>query len=159
MDERYPNWIQKYLINNRLIWEKGLKNTFQEFEKKFTLHDSYWVELHYNVAHDDTAILVIDWDIVWLPSYVKQQLNSDISLVLLLIKLYQVKQISTSGYHHWKEPFPIQRGISDYEIQIIDHQHLLIVSDFYGGCVEIIFSGFASFLAVTQEQLILDLIN
>lgn len=157
--ERYPSWVHNLLINNNLLWEKGLKSTFQEFGKTFTLHDSHWVELHYNVAYDDTAILVIDWDNVWLPNYLKQQLNPDVSLILLFIKLYQVKQISTSGYHQWKESYPIHRGISDYEIQIIDQHSLLVISDFYGGCVEIIFSGSTSFLSVTQEQHVLNLIE
>ncbi|MEM9275710.1 MAG: hypothetical protein AAGA80_22535, partial [Cyanobacteria bacterium P01_F01_bin.143] len=57
-DYDYPLWLGDYLIQDKLPWNKGLSIGFQEFQKKYTLHDSCWIGLFYDVGDRATVTLV-----------------------------------------------------------------------------------------------------
>lgn len=68
----HPNWFYGDLVEDCLPWQQGKKMTFEEFHQKYTLHDSYWIGIFFNVAYEQTATLAIEWDAVWLPERLKQ---------------------------------------------------------------------------------------
>jgi hypothetical protein len=53
----YPGWVYKELVEDYLPWEQGEKVSFIEFNKKYTLHDSGWIGIFFNVAYEQTATL------------------------------------------------------------------------------------------------------
>jgi hypothetical protein len=63
----YPVWVYRELVEDYLPWEEGRQINFVEFNKKYTLHDSGWIGIFFNVAYEQTATLAIRWDAVWLP--------------------------------------------------------------------------------------------
>ena len=62
--EGFPNWLGNSIINNDLPWEAARTYRLDGFLEKYTLHDSYWVTIHHDVAHYNYAILVFEWDAV-----------------------------------------------------------------------------------------------
>ena len=153
-DDDYPLWLGDYLINNKLPWEKGLNISFQEFAQKYTLHDSCWIGLFYDVGDRASAIIIINWDAVWLPDSIALSNFQVQEWPFLFIKIEKVKEISTSDY--FNDDYP-NWSICDYQIELIDKQQLLIISSCMGGDVEITFSGEIIFLALDCNRNILDI--
>jgi hypothetical protein len=142
--EDYPLWLGNSIIQNKLPWKEGLNISFKEFDELYTLHDSGWIGLFYDVGNIGSVILAIDWDVVWLPSSVKRT-NS---VIFLFIRIDKVKEISTSGYIDNNIPHFV---ICDYQVESIEEQKLLIISSCMGGDVEITFSGEVIFLALDRD--------
>ena len=154
VDDDYPDWLGNDLINDRLPWKKGLHISFLEFAKKYTLHDSCWIGLFYDVGERASAILVINWDAVWLPDSIALSNSKVQEWPFLFIKIEKVKEVSTSDYFNddyanW--------SICDHQIESIDEQQLLIISSCMGGDLEIIFSGETTFLALDSDRNILNI--
>lgn len=149
LEDYYPKWLGQSVIEDDLPWNFAECLTFQEFSETYTLHDSIWVTIYQNVAYDDSVTLVIRWDAVWLPDEVAASTSFVADWPLLFIKIENVHQISTSGY---RDVGGIQRGIGKAEIEGVDGKQLLVISDHYGGNVEIIFSGKLSFLALNRNK-------
>ncbi|MBD2201477.1 hypothetical protein H6G33_02510 [Calothrix sp. FACHB-1219] len=70
--------------------------SFSQFYEKYTLHDSHWLGIFYNVAYEQAITLAIQWDVFWLPEEIKQN-TSDNSLYLF-IRLTGIEQVSTTNY-------------------------------------------------------------
>ena len=83
----YPFWLGKDLIRGRLPWEEGLQINFAEFSKKYTIHDSCWSGLYFDVPNCASVTLTIQWDTHWLPDSIVLS-NPD---VYLFIKIEQVQ--------------------------------------------------------------------
>jgi hypothetical protein len=149
---QYPEWLYQSIIEDTLKWDEAEKLSFQEFSGKYTLHDSYWIGLFYDVAYEDNAILAIVWDAVWLPDDIALSTTVVSQWPLLFIKVGKVLQVSTSGY---KDVGGISRGIARAEVVEVDEKHLLIISDHYGGSVEISFSGKLQFLCLDRGRKVL----
>jgi len=150
----YPDWLGNDLINDRLPWEKGFNISFEEFSKKYTLHDSCWIGLFYDVGDCASVTLIINWDAVWLPDSIALS-NSEVQeWPFLFIKIAKVKEVSTSDY--FNDDYP-NWSICDYEIELIDEKQLLIISSCMGGDVEITFLGEMTFLALDRDRKILDI--
>lgn len=127
--------------------------SFSEFAGKYTLHDSCWIGLFYDVSDRASAILVVDWDAVWLPDSIALSTSEVQEWSFLFIKIEKVKEVSTSDYFdddgNW--------SICDYQIESIDGQQLLIISSCMGGDLEITFSSETTFLALDRDRNILNI--
>ena len=146
----YPSWLGNDLINHKLPWEKGLQIGFSEFSKTYTIHDSCWTGLYFDVPNCSSAILIIQWDDHWLPDSII--LNN--SCIYLLIKLKQVNDVLTSGDF---DEYSSQGFICSHEIETVDEQQLLTINSCARGIVEITFSGETTFLALDRDRKIIDI--
>ena len=149
---QYPDWLYQSIVEDSLNWDEAKEYSYQEFSEKYTLHDSYWIGLFYDVAYESNLILAIVWDAVWLPDDIARSTSSVGEWPFLFIKVQEVSQVSTSGY---KEIGWISRGIATVEIEDIDGKRLLVITDHYGGNVEITFSGRLKFLGVDRTRKVL----
>lgn len=150
--EDYPQWMGDYVIDDKLPWEQGLSVDFEEFQKKYTLHDSVWIGLFYNVGSDASVTLVIQWDAFWIPEEISKSTSKVDEWPFLFIKIKKVTEVSTAGY----SDIP-QTAICGCEIEPIGDRYLLIISGCSGGDVAITFSGNTIFLALDCNQNILDI--
>lgn len=50
--------------------------SFGNFNEQYTLHDSCWIGIFYNIGYEQAITLAIDWDSVWLPDEIKKVLPS-----------------------------------------------------------------------------------
>ncbi len=153
-DEKYyPNWVYESIIEDFLLWESAKIYSYEEFSKKYTLHDSIWIGLFSNITYEDSAILAIIWDSCWLPDEIAESTSEVVKYPFLFIKLENVTQILTRNY---KDIGGIQRGISNSRFSLLDSgEQSLIVIDHYGGEVEAIFKGEIKFLGLNREKKIL----
>ena len=150
--EQDLDWLYGAVIRDTLPWGEGKGYSFQEFSEKYTLHDSIWVGVFYDVAYEDSAVLAIIWDAVWLPDELTQSTSAVGEWPLLFIKVGGASQVSASGY---QDIGGIQRGIAGAEIVKVDGTDLLVVTDHYGGSVEISFTGNLMFLALDRDRRVL----
>lgn len=155
-EEKYfPDWLFESIIEDFLPWQSAKNYSYEEFAEKYTLHDSLWIGLFANITYEDTAILAIIWDAVWLPDEIARSTSNVLEYPFLFIKLEKTHQIITRNY---QDIGKIQRGISNAEFSIIkDGKKSLIIFDHYGGEVEVIFSGEIKFLGLNREKQILQI--
>lgn len=155
-EEKYfPDWLHEAIVEDFLPWESAKNYSYEEFSEKYTLHDSLWIGLFANITYEDTAILAIIWDAVWLPDEIAESTADVLKYPFLFIKLKRIKQILTRNY---KDIGNIQRGISNAEFSILeDDKKSLIIIDHYGGEVEIVFSGEIKFLGLDREKKVLSI--
>lgn len=147
----YPAWLGNDLINDRLPWEKGLKIDFSEFSEKYTLHDSGWIGSFYDA---ENAIIIVEWDSVWLPDSIALNTSQVREWPFLFIKIENVQSVSISDEFNldianW--------SICGCQIEKIDEKQLLVISNCMGGDVEIIFFGETFFLALDRDRKVLDI--
>lgn len=146
------NWLYEAVIRDTLPWGEAKGCSFREFSEKYTLHDSVWVGVFYDVAYDDSAVLAIIWDAVWLPDELAQSTSVVGEWPLLFIKVGGASRVSTSGY---KDIGGLQRGIAAAEIKEAGGTDILVITDHYGGSVEVSFSGELMFLALDRDRRVL----
>ena len=94
----HPDWFYREIVEDYLPWEQGRKTNFTEFNKKYTLHDSGWIGIFFNVAYEQTATLAIRWDAVWLPDEIAESTSIVSNWPYLFIQLKNIEQFSTSNY-------------------------------------------------------------
>lgn len=153
--EYYPKWLYEAIVEDFLPWEKAQTLSYKEFSDKYTLHDSIWIGLFANVTYEDTAILSIIWDAVWLPDEIAESTSEVMNDPFLFIKLEKTKEIITRNY---QEIGNIQRGIAKSEFNKFDkNKKSFIVYDHYGGEVEIKFCGQMKFLGIDREKQVLEI--
>ncbi len=152
-ENEYPNWIYKSLIEDDLPWEDTSNINFIEFDKTYSLHDSHWLGIFYNIAYEQSATLAILWDEFWLPDRVKEKIAPDYNRIFLFVKLMVVEQISTNNFDSSYELY--QKCISTCDIEIIDDRKFLAIDDVVGGQVNIIYSGREKFLAIDSKRRVL----
>ena len=150
--EQDVDWLYGAVIRDTLPWGEGKEYSFQEFSEKYTLHDSVWVGVFYDVAYEGSAVLAMTWDAVWLPDELAQSTSAVGEWPLLFIKVGGASHVSTSGY---EDIGGLQRGIAGAEIEDVDGTNLLVVTDHYGGSVEVSFCGKLMFLALDRERRVL----
>ena len=148
----HSDWVYREVVEDTLPWSEAKEYSFQQFSEKYTLHDSVWIGLFYDVAYENNIIMAIIWDAVWLPDEIAQSTSIVAEWPLLFVKIENVSQVSTSGY---KDIEGLQRGIGTAEIEEVDGTHLLVISDHYGGNVEISFAGKLKFLATDRNRKVL----
>lgn len=149
--EYYPSWLWKTLFEDDLPWRQGKDYTIQEFSAKYTLHDSIWITLMQDIAYENTALLVIRWDAVWLPD----KIHSSTSIVkdwpILFIKVEGVNQISFMRFNEVN----IQRGIDGDKIEEIEGKQVWVIYDHYDASVEFVFTGKTWFLGLDRNKKLL----
>lgn len=148
----HSDWVYREIVKDTLPWGEGKEYSFRQFSEKYTLHDSVWVGLFYDVAYENNIILTIIWDAVWLPDEIARSTSTVAEWPLLFVRVEDVSRVSTSGY---KDIGGLQRGIGTAEVAEVDGTHVLVISDHYGGNVEISFSGKLKFLAMDRNRKVL----
>lgn len=154
-EKYYPDWLYEAIVEDLLPWESAKNYSYEEFSKIYTLHDSIWIGLFANITYEDEAILAIIWDSFWLPDEIAASTSAVIEYPFLFIKLEKITQILTRNY---KDIGGIQRGISDSKFSTLeDDKNSLIITDHYGGEVEIVFRGAIKFLGLDREKKVLQI--
>lgn len=149
---RYPSWLYQELIDDLLPWHKGKGMTFRDFNKRYTLHDSYWIGIFYNVAYEQAVTLAIVWDAVWLPDKIKESMSVVNEYPYLFIRLTSVEQVSTANF---AEIEGISRAIAGCEFEEVEEKKFLVIDDVYKGQINIIYTGKEIFLALEKDRSIL----
>jgi hypothetical protein len=150
----HPNWLYRELVEDYLPWEQGRKINFTEFNKKYTLHDSGWIGIFFNVAYEQTATLAIRWDAVWLPGEIAKSTSIVSDWPYLFIQLKNIEQFSPSNYD---DIGSLPRSISGCEFEEIDGKKFLAIDDVFGGQINIIYQGEEIFLAMEKDKRILSI--
>ncbi len=148
-EEYYPSWLGQALLSNDLPWINAKTCTIQEFLAVYTLHDSHWVNLFFDVANNNEVTLVIIWDAVWSPDEIAKSTTLVNDWPLLFIKLEVIRQVCTQGYETVTN---VHRGIAKTEIDEIDGKKVFVIHDHFCGSVEIVFEGAAHFLALNTKK-------
>jgi hypothetical protein len=148
----YPNWLYKYLVEDCLPWDRGRKISFQDFDKKYTLHDSGWIGIFFNIAYEQTATLAIQWDAVWIPDEIQKSTPIVSDWPYLFIRLTNIEQLSTNDY---LDNSNIPRAIDCSTVEEINDRKILAINDIYGGQINIIYQGEETFLAMDKNKCIL----
>jgi hypothetical protein len=150
----HPDWVYKELVENYLPWEEGIKMSFTKFNTKYTLHDSGWIGIFFNVAYEQTATLAIRWDAVWLNDEIAKSTSIVSDWPYLFIQLTNIEQFSTSNYD---DIGSLPRSISGYKFEEIDGKKFLKIDDVFGGQINIIYQGEETFLAMEKDKRILSI--
>jgi hypothetical protein len=150
----HPDWVYKELVEDYLPWEQGRKTNFTEFNTKYTLHDSGWIGIFFNVAYEKTATLAIRWDAVWLPDEIAKSTFIVSDWPYLFIQLKNIEQFSTSNY---EDIGSLPRSISGCEFEEIDGKKFLAIDDVFGGQINIIYQGEETFLAMEKDKQVLSI--
>jgi hypothetical protein len=150
----HPDWFYKELVEDSLPWEEGIKMSFTEFSQKYTLHDSGWIGIFFDVAYEQTATLAIQWDAVWLPDEIAKSTSIVSDWPYLFIKLKNIEQFSTSNYD---DIGSLPRSIFGCELEEIDRKKFLAIDDVFGGQINIIYQGEETFLAMEKDKRILSI--
>lgn len=147
-----PDWVYRSIVEDTLEWDKAIECSFREFSGKYTLHDSIWIGLFYDVAYENNVTLGFIWDAVWLPDDLARSSATISEWPLLFIKMENVSEITASGY---KDVGGISRGIAGAAVEETDDKWRLAISDHYGGSVSISFSGRLKFLGLDVNRKVL----
>jgi hypothetical protein len=150
----HPDWVYKELVEDYLPWEQCRRINFMEFNKKYTLHDSGWIGIFFNVAYEKTAILAIRWDAVWLPDDIAKSTSIVNDWPYLFIQLKNIEQFGTSNYD---DVGSLPRSISGCEFEEIDGKKFLTIDDVFVGKLTIIYQGEETFLAMEKDKRILSI--
>jgi hypothetical protein len=148
-ESAHPDWFYRDLIEDALPWQQGVVMSFDEFNQKYTLHDSYWIGAFFDVAYEPTVTLAISWDAVWLPDEIKQSTSIVDDWPYLFIQLSEVEQLSPSSYGDMMDAC---RTISGCEVEVVDGKKLLAIDDVYGGHIHIVYQGQEVFLALEKNK-------
>ncbi len=148
----YPDWWHRQLVEDALPWHYGINMSFKEFKDKYTLHDSYWIGIFYDVVQQ-TATLAIKWDPVWLPNEIKQNISIVNESLYLFIQLKQVEEISTSNAVDTMGLY--LNVIFGCQFEKVDGKNFLFID--YGSDLNIIYRGAERFLAMNRNQYLLQI--
>ncbi|MBC6433161.1 hypothetical protein FM036_21570 [Nostoc sp. HG1] len=150
IENYYPSWLYQELINNCLPWQSGKNMSFGDFNEQYTLHDSSWIGIFYNIGYEQAITLAIDWDSVWLPDEIKKSIP--LGELYIFIQLTGVEQISTANYIDIGN---ISRIIGSCEFEEINGKKFLAIDDVFGGQINIVYRGEQTFLALEENRSIL----
>lgn len=156
----YPAWLYEAIIEDDFKWEDSTRMTLEEFHREFTFHDSLWIGMYQDIQYTNDALLVFDWDMVWLPQRIKSKSNSklnndknkvcnDFGDLFLVIKIKDIKQINVDGY---KDIGQLQRGVSKSDFIKHDDDWIFLIEDQYGGEVQITYNGNIHFMFLTENK-------
>jgi hypothetical protein len=148
----HPGWLYRELVEDCLPWQQGKRMNFKEFNEKYTLHDSGWIGIFFNIAYERTATLAIQWDAVWLPNEIKQSTSVVADWPYLFIQLSGIEQVSTNNYI---DIMGSPRTIAVCEFEEIEGKKFLAIDDVYGGQINIIYQSEETFLAIEKNKCIL----
>jgi hypothetical protein len=148
----YESWVYTSVLENDLPWEKADITTFEEFKSKYTIHDSFLVGVFMDLRLQNTAMLIIQWDSVWLPEGISESTSCVEDWPYLFIKIEGIEQINTWRYESLKD---VGRVLHSLEIESIDGKHILAISDVFDGQLQMVFNGGTAFLAFDKYKNIL----
>jgi hypothetical protein len=148
-EQFYPDWVYRRVIENNLPWDKKSDHNIETFLDTYTLHDSSWIGIFYDIKFDQSVTLGFQWDSVWLPDNIKEGTSHVDDWPYLFIKIDSVKEISTNNFEELY--YELNRTIRRAEITKIEEMYYLTIDDVYGGQVNIVFSGDHYILALNPD--------
>jgi hypothetical protein len=136
------------LAQEALPWNEGEEWHIDEFLRTFTLHDSHWFGLQFDVAWDGSATAAIGFDPIW--NKIGEEATSTCAKwPTLFIRFPDTRQISKENY---ADIGGIQRGISEVTTKTTDGGLAeTVISDHYGGKVIIHHSPQVSTLCFSSQ--------
>ena len=150
----YPEWFYRKLVNDKLPWDLGRKMSWNNFNLTYTLHDSGWGDLGI-FRQINRLVLVIDWDIVWLPEIARNQIQTEDGMIWLLIRLDGLEEIDILNNKDSDMGF-INTIVGDELIEV-NGKKILSIIDAAGGDLDITYTGAETFLAMMEDGNILKL--
>ncbi len=121
---------------------------FEGFDRRYGLHDSYWIGAFLNVAYEPTVTLAVAWDAVGLTEEVWTRTANVADWPYLLIQLSDVEQFWPAQYD---DPVGACRIISGHGIQVVDGKKMLAIDDVYGNSMYVVYRGKEVFLALDKD--------
>ncbi|ABW26294.1 hypothetical protein [Acaryochloris marina] len=144
-----PAWFYHGWIEGDLPWNQGKQMSFDQFHSKYTLHDSIWLGMFYDIAFEQTLSLAIHWDAIWLPDEIYQSSSTVRDWPYLFIRIEQAHSVTTDNYGDLKD---MQRSIATSENIVVSDQNLLAIDDVSGGKLSITYKGPVTFLAIDPAK-------
>lgn len=144
----FPAWLSSGIVEDTLPWDRGVTLELPEFLKRFTLHDSYYIGLFYNLAYSDSCLLAFQWDPVWLPDGLAPATGLVEDWPFLFIHLHKVQQCRTFDYEDYVD---INRAIETADFKETNGEKQLFIGDAFGGKLQLSFTGDARFLALDKN--------
>ena len=129
-----PDRLAALLAQESLPWNEAEEWHIDEFLRAFTLHDSHWLGLQFDVAWDGFATAAIAFDPVW--NKIGEEATSTCAKwPTLFIRFPNTQRVSKENY---ADVGGVQRGISEVTVkQAEDAAVETFISDHYGGRISI----------------------
>jgi len=129
-----PDRLATLLAQEALPWNEGEEWHIDEFLRAFTLHDSHWFGLQFDVAWDGSATAAIGFDPIW-NKMGEEPTSTCANWPTLFIRFPDTSRVSKENY---ADVGGIQRGISEVATKPTDGGFVeTVISDHYGGRVSI----------------------
>ena len=148
-EKLYADWLYERVIDDDFEWQLQPQLSFSEFQKKYTLHDSFWVGLFHCLSSSPSCTLAFQWDSHWLPDDVKKNNAPVDDWPYLFIKLESISSIENQKTEDLEGT---NKAISDFELVSEGGNSCLVIDDVFGGSIKITFTGGYSFLALTSNN-------
>ena len=145
-------WVASAIVNGDLPWNSALRISFEEFSKKYTLHDSTWVGVFADVAYDNSLVLAFKWDSIWLPAGIYPPSQRVADWPILFIRILNSSSLTLEGF---SDVGGLQRGIGTASLVTDPKGKSLIIADHYGASVVIAFHGDLEFLALDNKKAVI----
>jgi len=151
---RFTKWLYEKLIDDGFPWDKTGFVDVSSFSKKYTLHDSCWVGMFFDVGFEASATMAFQWDSFWLPEQLQKQTPTVDDWPYLFIRINNIEQITTKNFGTETD---ICRAIVGLEFEEIEKKYFLAIDDVFGGQITIEFRGSVFFLAYSSDGEILQI--
>jgi hypothetical protein len=145
-------WVASAIVNGDLPWNSALRISFEEFSKKYTLHDSTWVGIFADVAYDKSLVLAFKWDSVWLPEGIYHPSERVANWPILFIRIPNSLSLTLEKFSDIER---MQRGVGRASVVADSKGRSLIIEDHYGASVVIVFQGDFEFLALDNKKTVI----
>lgn len=150
-----PSWLCENILLGTLPWQHGKCKPFRYFSEVYTLHDAYLLGTYQSAENYGETVLCFLWDALWLPEAFTAQTNSD-EPIFLLIKATHTLGIALSE-GTLPKPNKQPRRILKAEHVKVDDQTVLVIDDTERNTLTLVFSGQLHYLAVDNQQRLLNL--
>ena len=142
-----PEWVSRRLVEGTLPWGEALTVAYEEFDARFSLHDSTWIGLFLDIAFWQSAKLAFIWDPAHQPEGLLERTSWVKKWPVLFIDIDKVTNIDTSSIVDLN--YPRQVGSSSFCRFKNGTQQLTLDCD--GGVIRIDFEGDCTFLAMSRS--------
>lgn len=129
-----PDHLAALFAQEALPWNEGEAWEIDSFLKAFTLHDSLWLGLRFDVAWEGSATAAIAFDPIW-NKIGEPATSSCAEWPTLFIRFPDTRRISKENY---ADIGGVQRGISEAGTRLTEEGVVeTTISDHYGGRISI----------------------
>ncbi|MBX2864168.1 MAG: hypothetical protein KTR27_11475 [Leptolyngbyaceae cyanobacterium MAG.088] len=150
-----PRWLCENVLLGALPWQHGLCESYSNFSKAYTLHDSYLLGIYQSADTYGETVICLLWDSLWLPEAVSRQAHQN-EPIFLMIKATKTLGIALSEGTLPKSEKQSRRILKAEHVAVED-QTVLVIDDTQKNTLTVVFSGQLHFLAVDNKRRILNL--